>query len=296
MDSSVSHYRIQHVTKYAYTEPVAVGHNLIRLAPLESLLQQRRSYRLLIIPEPSDRAVRQDAFGNQVDYFSIEEAHRGLTLSATSDLVVSNREELHAGVAWETIRESLPSLLVTDSVQPYQYCFPSTLVPTDQIYADYAKASFTPDRPIVDAIRDLTSRIHRDYDYDPHATTVSTPVKEAFEKRAGVCQDFAHVEIACLRSIGLSARYVSGYLRTLPPPGKPRLVGADASHAWLSVYCGEAGWVDTDPTNDKFMNNDYVTLAYGRDYADVCPIQGVYVGGGNHTMSVSVDVAPVEAP
>lgn len=295
MDSSTSHYRIQHITKYAYTEPVAVGHNLIRLAPLEGPLQQRRSYRLLVIPEPTDSIIRQDAFGNQVDYFSIEEAHRGLTLSATSDLVVTNKACPLPGPGWETVRDSLPHLSSNDLIQPYQFTFQSALVPTEATYANYATLAFTPGRPIVDAVRDLTSRIHRDFDYDPHATTVSTPIKEAFEKRAGVCQDFAHVAIACLRSIGLSARYVSGYLRTLPPPGKPRLIGADASHAWLSVYCGEVGWIDTDPTNDKLMNNDYVTIAYGRDYADVCPIQGVYVGGGSHTMSVSVDVAPIEA-
>ncbi len=153
---------------------------------------------------------------------------------------------------------------------------------------------FTPGRPIVEALRDLTARINDEFEFNPHATTVSTPVMEAFDQRAGVCQDFAHVQIACLRSLGLAARYVSGYLRTLPPPGKPRLVGADASHAWLSLYCGDAGWVDADPTNNVLPVTDHVTVAHGRDYADVCPVRGVFVGGGNHTMSVSVDVAPLE--
>jgi transglutaminase-like putative cysteine protease len=136
--------------------------------------------------------------------------------------------------------------------------------------------------------------MHSDFDYDDKATTVSTPVLEAFHQRAGVCQDFAHVGIACLRSLGLAARYVSGYLRTTPPPGKPRLIGADASHAWLSLYCGEAGWVDADPTNNGLATTDHITLAIGRDYSDCCPIQGVYVGGGGHTLSVSVDVAPLD--
>ncbi len=140
---------------------------------------------------------------------------------------------------------------------------------------------------------DLTGRIFRDFKYDPRATTIQTPITEVFEKRHGVCQDFAHLQIGCLRSLGIPARYVSGYLRTIPPPGKPRLVGADASHAWLSAYCGEAGWIDVDPTNDALVSTDHITVAWGRDYNDVSPIQGVIVGGGEHKMQVSVDVAPV---
>ncbi|MEM6799626.1 MAG: transglutaminase family protein, partial [Planctomycetota bacterium] len=177
---------------------------------------------------------------------------------------------------------------------PYQFAFPSALAPTSPTLAEYAAESFTPGRPIVESLRDLNARINKDFDYDPRATTVTTPVLEAFAKRAGVCQDFAQVGISCLRSLGLAARYVSGYLRTAPPPGKPRLVGADASHAWLSLYCGELGWVDADPTNNTLAGADHVTVAVGRDYSDICPIQGVFVGGGSHVMSVSVDVAPIE--
>ena len=161
--------------------------------------------------------------------------------------------------------------------------------------AAYAKESFPAGRPILQATADLTRRIYEDFEYRPQSTDVNTQVAEVFGKRVGVCQDFAHLQIACLRSLGLAARYVSGYLRTIPPPGKPRLVGADASHAWLGVYCGgDVPWIDFDPTNNMIPDTDHVAVAYGRDYGDVCPVQGVFVGGGDHTLSVSVDVAPME--
>jgi transglutaminase-like putative cysteine protease len=149
-----------------------------------------------------------------------------------------------------------------------------------------------PGRPVLEAVMELVARIHEDFTYEPRATTVQTPLREVFEKRWGVCQDFAHLQIGCLRSLGLAARYVSGYLRTTPPPDRPRLIGTDASHAWLAVYCGEAGWIDVDPTNNVLVSSDHITVGWGRDYYDVCPVQGVIVGGGEHTMNVSVDVAP----
>jgi len=287
-------YRINHTTKYSYTDPVAVCHNLVRLAPHDGRFQTIRKYRLIVVPEPSDLVQRTDSFENRVDYFSIQEAHWGLSLSATTELDVQERPKTHAGIAWEDVRNALRSADGASIVRPYQFAFPSSLVPVDARLAEYAAASFTPGRPIVDALNALSAQIHADFTYDPRATTVSTPVLDAFQQRAGVCQDFAHVAIACLRSLGLAARYVSGYLRTIPPPGKPRLVGADASHAWASLYCGELGWIEVDPTNDVTPTTDHVTIAYGRDYSDVCPIQGVFVGGGSHTMTVSVDVAPVK--
>lgn len=289
-------YRITHITKYAYAEPVAVGHNLVHLAPRTTSVQRQESHRLIVLPEPIDLARRTDSFGNRVDYFSIEEVHWGLSLSATSEVTVTETAYDLPGRPWEEVRDALPATQREAGIPPYQFAFASALVPTSRELADYARESFTPGRPIVEALRDLNARIHNDFAYDPRATTVTTPVMEAFRKRAGVCQDFAHVGIACLRSIGLAARYVSGYLRTLPPPGKPRLIGADASHAWISLYCGSDnphGWIDADPTNNVLPSSDHVTIAVGRDYSDVCPIQGVYVGGGSHTMEVSVDVAPM---
>jgi transglutaminase-like putative cysteine protease len=159
---------------------------------------------------------------------------------------------------------------------------------------DYGRQSFTPDRPIVEALRDLTHRIHSDFSYDPAATTVKTPIAEAFKQRRGVCQDLAHVMLGCLRPLGIAARYVSGYLRTHKREGQPKLVGADASHAWVSVYCGESGWIDADPTNDLLPSMEHITVAWGRDFGDVCPVAGMFVGGGSHrlTVAVNVDVAP----
>ncbi|MCA9175181.1 MAG: transglutaminase family protein, partial [Planctomycetales bacterium] len=241
----------------------------------------------------TDLRERVDAFGNHVHYFSIQEAHRALTLNAISEMEITPLDDPPPGAPWEDVRDSLNQRDRGQLAPPLLHRYSSALAPTSPEYAHYALKSFTPRRPIVDAMQDFSSRIHEDFQYDPVATTVTTPVRTVFEQRAGVCQDFAHVAIACLRSIGLAAEYVSGYLRTFPPPGKPRLVGADASHAWLSLYCGDLGWIDADPTNALLPRADHVTIAVGRDYADVCPIQGVYVGGGENTMTVAVDVAEV---
>lgn len=287
-------YRIRHTTKYAYSDTVAVCHNLVRLAPRAFGGQTLDSYRLIVSPDPADLTKRIDLFGNRVEFFSIQRAHQTLTLTAISDVEVHEptATEETASPAWETVRDSLRNVADADAFKAYRFVFPSVHAPRNATLRDYAAASFTPGRPILEAATEFTSRMHADFEYDPRATTVSTPVLEAFNARAGVCQDFAHVAIACLRSLGLAARYVSGYLRTIPPPGKPRLVGADASHAWLSVFCGPVGWVDFDPTNDCIPGTDHITVAIGRDYADICPIQGVFVGGGTHTMAVSVDVEP----
>lgn len=287
-------YRIRHTTKYAYSDPVAVCHNLVRLAPRETDRQKVSSYRLVVAPEPSDLVQREDALGNRVDYFSIQDAHRSLSLSAFSEITVSDEAvNLPMSMTTEQLLEALKRLEQPTTAEAYQFVFQSQHAPLLHCLKHYAETSFAPTRSVLEGARELTTRIFTDFQYDPRATTVSTPVMEAFEKRAGVCQDFAHVQIACLRSLGIPARYVSGYLRTIPPPGEERLVGADASHAWLSVFCGHAGWVDFDPTNDCIPAGDHITVAYGRDYADVCPIQGVFVGGGQHTMKVSVDVAPL---
>jgi transglutaminase-like putative cysteine protease len=289
-------YRIRHSTKYAYSDTVAVCHNLVRLAPRAFGGQTLDSYRLIVSPDPSDLAKRTDLFGNRVEFFSIQRAHQTLTMTAISDVEVHEQPLLPAtSPAWETVRDALRTPGDADAIKAYRFAFPSAHVPRSATLREYGAISFTPGRPILEAARDLTARIYADFKYDPRATTISTPVLDAFNARAGVCQDFAHVQIACLRSLGLAARYVSGYLRTIPPPGKARLVGADASHAWLSVYFGPVGWVDFDPTNDCIPATDHITVAIGRDYADISPIQGVFVGGGSHTMVVSVDVEPRDA-
>lgn len=286
-------YKITHTTKYTYTEPVPVCHNLVHLAPRELTHQYCYDFALLLSPAPPDRRQRFDYFGNQIDYFSIHEAHLGLTVTASSivEVLPTPAVELSQTLPWDVVTARLRSDVTPAGLANYQFLFPSRHVVLGDVYAEYARQSFLPNRPVLEAAVELTTRIHRDFRYDPRATHVHSTLEEVFRERAGVCQDFAHFEIACLRSIGLAARYVSGYLRTTPPPGRPRLVGSDASHAWLSLWCGPLGWVDLDPTNKVIPGVDHVTVAWGRDYADVCPIQGVVIGGGQHLMAVEVDVA-----
>ena len=222
--------------------------------------------------------------------FNLLEPHELFIVDASSEIVVDPAPpvDFTNSLPWETVRE-------TTDLDAIQYRFDSPRAAARAELADYASESFPPERPILDAVRDLTGRIHADFRFDTKATEVSTPVETFFEKRRGVCQDFSHLQIACLRSIGLPARYISGYLRTLPPPGKPRLVGADASHAWCSVWAGESGWTDFDPTNNCVPSGGHITIAWGRDYSDVSPVYGVLLGGADHTLDVSVDVADANA-
>ncbi len=290
-------YRITHTTKYAYSEPVPVCHNKVHLRPRATIGQTCGLFRLIVIPEPIDVETEVDYFGNSVEYFSLVDSHRGLSITATSEVDVSATNDVaNSSISpeWETLVEGLKSRPPQASINDCLFAFESDYAPKSRDLAAYAKESFTPRRPIVEAALDLTARIFEEFEYDPRATNVRTQVDEVLANKAGVCQDFAHFGIACLRSLGLAARYVSGYLRTAPTPGRSKLVGADESHAWLSVYCGELGWVDFDPTNNVIPTTDHVTIGYGRDYGDVCPIQGVFVGGGDQTLSVSVDVSPIE--
>lgn len=283
-------YKVIHKTRYDYGDIVPECFNIVRLHPRLIGDQVCQSHRLDVVPEPSYRVKRNDYFDNQIEQFSIDSPHTSLTVTATNVIAVTSRNyaPFEQTVPWESIANHhwnsnlLASHLTRNSAH----------IRRNDEFADYAKPSFPAGRPIALACLDLTNRIFRDFKFDPEATTISTPVEEVFSKRAGVCQDFAHFQIACLRSLNLPARYVSGYLRTLPPPGKARLVGADASHAWVSVFGGEHGWIDFDPTNNLVPETDHITIAWGRDYADVCPIQGVFTGGGTTTMNVSVDVAP----
>jgi transglutaminase-like putative cysteine protease len=294
-------YRVAHETVYTYGDAVPVCQNVVHLTPRDTQRQICRNHKLTIKPTPATTLRRLDYFGNQVTYFSLHDGHRKLTLTALSRVEVRvwrlPREETPA---WETVRDALPHERSNAGLEAYQFVFPSPHV--DRLWGElgnglaaYALESFTPQRPIMEAALELTSRIHHDFKYDAAATTVHTPLEEVFRLRHGVCQDLAHVQIGCLRAIGLAARYVSGYLLTHPPEGRPRLVGADASHAWLSLYCGSAGWIDFDPTNNLIPSDEHITVAWGRDYSDVCPVSGVFVGGGASSLSVSVDVSPVES-
>ena len=289
-------YKITHNTTYQYDETVPVCQNQSHLTPRSDGGQACGYHRLKIRPPPSSSNRRVDYFGNTVSLFSIAQGHKRLSVTATSAVEVWRREppESEPSPKWEQVRDGLPLNRSAGGLEAYQFCFDSPHVPRGDALQEYAIASFSPGRPILPALRDLTARIHSEFAYDPTATTVSTPVEEVLTNRRGVCQDLAHVQIGCLRSLGLAARYVSGYLRTVPAEGQARLVGADASHAWLSVCCGELGWVDVDPTNDLLAGADHITVAWGRDYSDVCPLNGMFICGGQHTMKVAVDVVPVE--
>lgn len=285
-------YLVTHITRYEYADTVPECFNIVRLAPRKAARQVCHKHSLVVDPKPSDRTRQSDYFENQVEYFSIHEPFDDLTVTAKNRIEVLDTPAPDAGATppWEQIA-ARPGV---EDVSVAQFTYESPHVRRSQELARYASVSFTPQRPILEAALDLTSRIDKDFEFDSQATTVSTPVEEVFEKRAGVCQDFAHLQIACLRSLGLPARYVSGYLRTIPPEGKPRLVGADASHAWVSLHCGDIGWIDLDPTNNVMPNTDHIVVAWGRDYFDVSPIQGVFTGGGRTLLKVSVDVMPVE--
>lgn len=287
-------YRVTHTTSYTGEEPVSVCHNEARLRPRRLRYQMCRSHELRTSPDASILTWRNDYFGNEVCVFSFNQGYKTLSVTAISDvhLTPHGRAADDPAPRWEEIAAQLAARPTESDLFACEFVYESPRVRISSKLADYAKASFPPGRSILAAAADLTARIHRDFEYDSGSTDVNTTVEHAFEQRKGVCQDFAHVQIAALRSMGLAARYVSGYLRTSPPPGQPRLVGADASHAWLSVYCGPLGWVDVDPTNDLIPDTDHITIGWGRDYDDVPPLRGVFIGGGHHTLTVGVDVLP----
>lgn len=288
-------YSVKHTTTYIYTEPVSICHNRAHLAPRTTDYQSCAEYRLEIDPMPAICLRRDDCFGNAADFFSIQEAHKELRVTAMSVVEVLHRPNLKLQSApdWETVAKSLRSDSSKEGLEAYYFSLPSPRIAHSPALREYATPSFPCRRPIAEAVRDLTARIHADFTFDPRATTVHTSPESLLKLRRGVCQDFAHFAIGCLRSLGLAARYVSGYVRTLPPPGMPPLVGADASHAWNSVHCGPAGWVDFDPTSNVLVDDSHVTIGWGRDYGDVGPIQGVFVGGGDQSMTVGVDVVPM---
>ena len=285
-------YRIVHKTQYLSQESVSVGHNEAWLTPRNTPTQTRRSHRIEITPPPSVKLDRTDYFQNTTTQFAFNQGYDTLTVTAISvvELLTAVPSDIPVP-AWESVRDAVQAHDTELDFIALEFTFDSPRCRVSAEFAEYAASSFPEGEPIRDAIADLMKRFHSDFQYDPTATTVSTPVEQVFRIRRGVCQDFAHLLISMLRSMGLPARYVSGYLRTLPPPGKPRLVGADASHAWVSVYCGELGWIDLDPTNNQFPSTAHITIAWGRDYMDVAPLKGVYVGGGiSPRMVVSVDV------
>jgi transglutaminase-like putative cysteine protease len=288
-------YKITHRTTYKYANPVSFGNHVACLRP-RSLLDNQLVYNTLHIrPTPVTMTERVDYFGNLLCFFTVQEPHKELIVEAKSEVGKIGRVATAntMSLPWEESTGALARDHSPEGLEAYQFQFESPRIRIHPEFAAYALQSFTPGRPMREALLDLTARIHADFKFDSKVTTVRTPAEEVFKKRRGVCQDFAHVQIACLRSINLAARYVSGYLRTYPPPGKPRLVGADASHAWVSAYSCDLGWLDVDPTNNVAPSDGHVTLAWGRDYGDVSPLRGLILGGGGSTLTVEVDMEPV---
>jgi len=288
-------YDIRHRTTFTYEDVVSVSHHVLHLSPRRHPRQRALETAMLIDPSPAVDSQGSDYFGNPVHYLTVQEPHDQLVVEARSRIDVQPLPasiDLGASERWVETRESLAAAADDTTLQAFQFVFDSPYSVADEDVRDYALQSFVGDRPVLEAAMDLTSRIYGEFEYRGGVSDVSTPVRDVFGMRKGVCQDFAHLEIACLRSLGLAARYVSGYLRTRPPEGKEKLVGADASHAWLSVWCGSNGWVDFDPTNNVIPNVEHITIGWGRDYGDVSPINGFIVGGGAHQVAVAVDVNP----
>ncbi len=314
-------YRITHTTTYNYSQSVGLCQNEARLQPRDFWRQRCESSIFDITPTPVDFREFIDFFGNRVAYFAIQQPHRQLVVTVISEVTLFPRPDITGllkQLSWEQVRGMLQEMPNHGS-KPYQnqsqtqsegqsqnqdsgqetlearyYILDSPMIAAQCELADYARPSFQPDRPLLDVVRDLMQRIYTDFTYDPAFTTIATPLSEVLAHRRGVCQDFAHLAIGCLRSFGLAARYVSGYMETLPAQGQQRLVGADASHAWFAVYLPGTGWVEFDPTNNKLPFDQHITLAWGRDFADVTPLKGIAFGGGQHTLSVSVDVLRLE--
>ena len=287
-------FHIQHVTRYDYAEPVSLCHSIAHLKPTQTRRQRCLGASVRVDPWPSVSREHEDFFGNRVSYFSIQQTHHALEVTAVSDVEItpSPTPEPDPGKTppWERVVRRLYDKgdgLMTDA---RIFALPSPQIPLNASARNYAAVSFTAGRPILEAARDLMGRIFREFEYDPASTTVATPIAEVMKNRRGVCQDFAHIAISGLRGLGIPARYVSGYLETLPPPGQVKMQGADASHAWFSVLLPDLGWFDFDPTNDLIPAEQHITTAIGRDFQDVTPLRGIFYGGGAHTLKVSVDV------
>jgi transglutaminase-like putative cysteine protease len=288
-------YRVEHTTRYVYASPVATSQHVAYLRPRELPYQHVRYHELQVEPAPASGSRRTDVFGNVVNHFQILRPHSTLIVSAASEVEVCARAELDVDNSprWEAVSRELSGRSTSMPPDVAPFAQPSPYVPFSDAMGAFAQTSFPQAEPVLRGAIALMRRMHEQFTFDTAATSVTTPLSRVLEDRRGVCQDFAHVGISCLRALGLAARYVSGYLLTDPPPGQPRLIGADASHAWLAVFCPINGWVDLDPTNNVVAGERHVTIAWGRDYGDVSPLRGVLLGGASHRLFVGVSVLPV---
>jgi transglutaminase-like putative cysteine protease len=288
----VTNYVVRHRTTYRYLQDVAYSRLVAHLAPRATPRQRTDHFEVSVAPLPAQRAERTDPFGNRTNWFTIDEPHTELDVLAQSRVAVAPACDLapQASPCWESVRRSFEVPADAETLEAVQYVFDTPLTAVNDQVVEYARESFPGGRSLLACVLELNARIYADFAYDKEATDTSTAVERVFELRAGVCQDFAHAGIAAVRAVGLAARYVSGYLLTKPPPGRERLVGADASHAWFAVWIPPFGWIDFDPTNDVLASGGHITVAWGRDYADVAPIHGVITGGSEHEVEVAVDV------
>lgn len=290
-------FLVRHTTQYVYKQPVSSCYNLAYVLPRVTTNQELHNVAVTIVPNASVGNTRTDYYGNQLYQFSIEQEHKKLEVTVTSSISVieapTNRN-LDFGNTCADCRKNLRERVDEASLAAREFVLDSPMIQQHPDYATYAAPSFAEDRPFLSAVMELTERIYTDFTYDPNFTDVATPLSEVMKHKRGVCQDFAHFAIGCLRSLGYPARYVSGYLETLPPPGKVKLIGADATHAWFAVYSPGEGWFEFDPTNNTMTGEQHITTAWGRDYSDVTPLKGILFGGGqNPILSVSVDVQRV---
>lgn len=292
-------YDVRHRTTYSYEEAVTFARCVLRLTPRSSAVQTVLANDIAITPKPSQTQVRTGPFGEPTLTVVIDQPHKALIIEAKSkvDVHAPLIDSSAPSPAWETVRAASFETESLEADSPAAFLYPTPRTPIAPAITDYARTHFSPGRPIVEAAAALMTHMRWDFTYDPEATTVSTPAVEAFAARRGVCQDFSHIMISGLRGLGLPAAYVGGYLRTIPPPGRPRLEGADATHAWVLLWCGdEQGWIGFDPTNAVLVQNDHITLAVGRDYADVAPIDGIMLAPGKQALKVEVDVVPRGEP
>lgn len=289
-------YDVSHDTVFDYAQTVSISHHVLHLTPRPGPRQSCLRSAVIVDPAPSVRSEGEDYFGNPTTYMTVQEPHDRLQVHASArvEILPQDNFELERSRPWGEVAQLLATSTERPVLEAYQFAFDSPYVNAGEEVRDFALPSFAEGRPLLAAAMDLTGRIFREFEYRGGVTDVSTPVDQVLATRRGVCQDFAHLQIACLRGLGLAARYVSGYLLTHPPEGQEKLVGADASHAWISVWCPDFGWVDFDPTNDLIPGDEHITLAWGRDYGDVSPINGFMVGGSSHEVSVAVDVSPLQ--
>lgn len=296
---SSARYRVVHETRYSYQSMVTLSQQYVHMTPRSFPYQQTESHQIWVDPMEEDGVDGTDYFGNRTRHIAITTPHKTLLVHAESTVALSPRYDLaqiKGTLPWETLRDVMQQDQNPATLEACRYLYASPHVSCSPELEDYARISYTAGRPQLDAALELTQRIFDDFEFDDKATEISTPLEEVLTGRRGVCQDFAQLMIGCLRSLGLPARYVSGYILTHPPAGQPRMIGADASHAWVSVFCPGLGWVDFDPTNRCLVQCEHITLGWGRDFSDVTPMRGIVLGGGEQALEVQVTVTPLLFP